>query len=191
MLLKLDHIDRIFAGEVTVVFRRFVRPTVKTGGTLRTRRGLLAVTSVERATRTRLKKADATAAGFPSLRALLDDIDGQRDAPLYRVEVSPGGTDPRLALRKKKPGKAETRELAARLTRWDEQSALGPWAWPSLVWIGRHEGRRAGDLADELGYEKKWLKANIRRMKALGLTESLEVGYRLSPRGREVVKLAP
>ncbi len=43
---------------------------------------------------------------------------------------------------------------------------------------------RAGDLASELGYEKKWFKNNVRKLKALGLTESLEVGYRLSPRGR-------
>ena len=43
---------------------------------------------------------------------------------------------------------------------------------------------RAGDLASALGYETAWFKTNVRKLKALGLTESLEVGYRLSPRGR-------
>jgi len=31
-------------------------------------------------------------------------------------------------------------------------------------------------------------KRRVRQLKELGLTESLEVGYRLSPRGRAVLK---
>ena len=38
-------------------------------------------------------------------------------------------------------------------------------------------------IAADLGFDRMWLKAQIRRLKALGLTESLEVGYRVSPRG--------
>ena len=30
-------------------------------------------------------------------------------------------------------------------------------------------------------------KLNVRKLKALGLTESLEVGYRLSPRGKSLL----
>ena len=47
--------------------------------------------------------------------------------------------------------------------------------------IGDRPGVRAGDLADELGRERLAFKADVRKLKALGLTESLEVGYRLSP----------
>ena len=43
---------------------------------------------------------------------------------------------------------------------------------------------RAADLAAALGREKLPFKADVRKLKALGLTESLERGYRLSPRGR-------
>ena len=43
---------------------------------------------------------------------------------------------------------------------------------------------RAGDLADELGRERLSFKTDVRKLKALGLTESLEVGYRISPRGQ-------
>ena len=39
-------------------------------------------------------------------------------------------------------------------------------------------------LADEAGQERFSFKTRVRRLKALGLTESLPVGYRLSPRGR-------
>ncbi len=41
-------------------------------------------------------------------------------------------------------------------------------------------GRRSGEPL----HETAWFKTNVRKLKALGLTESLEVGYRLSPRGR-------
>jgi hypothetical protein len=42
---------------------------------------------------------------------------------------------------------------------------------------------RAGDLADACGRERLDFKLDVRKLKALGLTESLSVGYRLSPRG--------
>jgi hypothetical protein len=42
---------------------------------------------------------------------------------------------------------------------------------------------RAGDLAVELGREREPFKIDVRKLKNLGLTTSLEVGYRLSPRG--------
>jgi predicted transcriptional regulator len=40
----------------------------------------------------------------------------------------------------------------------------------------------------ELEVDKVRFKANVRKLKALGLTESLEVGYRLSPRGEAVLR---
>lgn len=36
--------------------------------------------------------------------------------------------------------------------------------------------------------DRIWLKTQIRTRKALGLTGSLEVGYRLSPRGVTLMK---
>jgi biotin operon repressor len=39
-------------------------------------------------------------------------------------------------------------------------------------------------LAEALGRERFALKADVRKLKRLGLTLSLEVGYELSPRGR-------
>ena len=45
----------------------------------------------------------------------------------------------------------------------------------------------APDLAAELGRETQKFKADVRKLKSLGLTISLEVGYELSPRGRVVL----
>lgn len=46
------------------------------------------------------------------------------------------------------------------------------------------------ELARELGTERFAFKANVRKLKRIGLTHSLEVGYRLSPRGRAYVRAA-
>ncbi|WP_179221744.1 hypothetical protein [Inquilinus limosus] len=47
---------------------------------------------------------------------------------------------------------------------------------------------RAPDLAARFGRDTASFKADVRKLKALGLTESLEVGYRLSPRGRALLE---
>ena len=51
--------------------------------------------------------------------------------------------------------------------------------------IDRRElgGVRAADLARELGTETLVFKRDVRKLKELGLTESLAIGYLLSPRG--------
>jgi hypothetical protein len=46
---------------------------------------------------------------------------------------------------------------------------------------------RAEDLAHSVGREKQPFKLDVRKLKELGLTESLEIGYRLSPRGEAVL----
>jgi hypothetical protein len=45
----------------------------------------------------------------------------------------------------------------------------------------------AGALAARLGVEKLKFKRDVRKLKELGLTESLEMGYRLSPRGETML----
>jgi len=52
--------------------------------------------------------------------------------------------------------------------------------------IAGHLGVPARILADRLGREKLAFKRDVRTLKELGLTHSLEVGYELSPRGRAV-----
>jgi len=47
-----------------------------------------------------------------------------------------------------------------------------------------HPAVLAATLAKRVGQERDFFKQNVRKLKELGLTESLEVGYRLSPRGR-------
>lgn len=77
----------------------------------------------------------------------------------------------------------EDAALIARLDRFDRASSRGPWTRETLAIIGANPARRAADLAAALGRETAPFKRDVRKLKELGLTESLEIGYRLSPRG--------
>ena len=77
--------------------------------------------------------------------------------------------------------------IDARLERLDRASSHGPWTMATLHLIRRRPHTRAPDLAAELGRERDPFKIDVRKLKNLGLTESLQVGYRISPRGRAVL----
>ncbi len=86
---------------------------------------------------------------------------------------------------------AERGELEARLERLDRASRHGPWTRTVLELIAARPEVRAPDLAAGLGLETQAFKRDVRKLKELGLTESLEVGYRLSrarPRAHERAK---
>jgi hypothetical protein len=178
VLLRNDTLEGIRSGRITLVFRRWMRPTVKTGGTLKTRQGVVAIRKVSLAQEARLTAADARKAGFPSREKLLAQL--TREGDLYRIEVSWAGEDPRIALRQ------ETEFDAAALLI---KLARLPWSRTVLELIESNPGVLALDLATRLGREKLPFKADVRKLKALGLTESLKVGYRLSPRGEAVLRL--
>jgi hypothetical protein len=183
MLFRQDVLRRIAEGEVTLAFRRWRRPTVKAGGTLRTRVGVLAIDSVEPVDEDRVTDADARRAGASDREALLAGL--RADGALYRVEFRLAGPDPRIALRERSHiSPAERAEIDARLARLDAASRHGPWTATVLGLIAEQPGTRAPDLAALLGRETAPFKADVRKLKELGLTESLLVGYRLSPRGR-------
>ena len=202
MLLRKDVLDGIVAGRIDLVYRRWRKPTVRTGGRLRTRAGELDIVAVEVIDPTTITDADAQRAGFDSAVALVDDLFRERrasargarptdDSVVYRVEVQPGGEDPRAVLRADdRLTDDELATLLTRLERMDTRSAHGPWTTRVLRLIADHPGRRAPDLAAGEGRETLPFKADVRRLKELGLTESLPVGYRLSPRGLVVLRAA-
>jgi predicted transcriptional regulator len=105
-------------------------------------------------------------------------------APIWRIGLRFAGADPRVALRTRSElGADERAALLDRLDRYDAASRHGPWTREVLALIRDHPGRRAPDLARGLGRETQSFKRDVRKLKELGLTESLEIGYRLSPRG--------
>jgi hypothetical protein len=77
---------------------------------------------------------------------------------------------------------ADADAITKRLERMDARSDT-PWAFRTLALIAEQPGVVSTVLARQIGMERFAFKAKVRRLKALGLTISLEVGYRLSPRG--------
>jgi hypothetical protein len=188
MLLKQSTLTGIADGSVTLQFRRWKRPTVKAGGTLLTPIGQLAVEEVQPVQLRAITAAEAQAAGFADRESLLSMLGPEGSGQVYRIHVSLKGPDPRAELRDRLPSEHEVDEIRARLGRLDARSETGAWTLSTLHAIRRRPGERAAGLAMELEIDKVRFKANVRKLKALGLTESLEVGYRLSPRGEEVLR---
>lgn len=170
MLIRAADWERIRSGEITLQFRRWKRPAVRVGGTLRTSQGVLAIDAVDVVTRVR--RAEAVAAGFPTVTALKSSVDG-REGSLCRIRLRFVGEDPRIELR-------SSSDVDGVVLKED--------ALALLRLIAANPGVRAADLAASVGRDKLPFKADVRKLKAEGLTESLEVGYRLSPRGEAYLR---
>lgn len=186
MLFKQAALHGIAAGKVTLAFRRWTRPTVRAGGSLTTAVGVLAIEAVEAIKLADLSEEEAARAGFASLEALERDL--RPEGQLYRIAFRRLRDDPRIALR----GEADLDEAAVAmlrgaLARLDRNHRGGGWTMAVLGLIAKQDGITAAEIAGQFGFDKPALKHDIRKLKALGLTESLQVGYRLSPRGRALL----
>jgi hypothetical protein len=182
VLIPIAILRRIEAGEVDLQFRRWARPTVKAGGTLTTRIGVLRIDAVDRMPVAKITADEARRAGHKTLKDLKRFLARKDQGHVYRVALHLQGPDPRVALRNTAQLTDEDRaDLDAKLDRL-------PWARPYLQTIAEHPATLALDLAQMHGMEKRPFKQRVRRLKELGLTESLEVGYRLSPRGEAYLR---
>ena len=186
-MIRAATLRAIANGTVTQAFRRWEAPRVRPGGTQRTAIGVVAFDAVDPVQPNALTEEDARTSGFASLAELLAMLDRKPVGEVYRVRLHMHGPDPRLALRESVPDRAELAEIMQRLERLDRSSHHGPWTHDVLRAIGAGEGVRAVELAAGLGREKMPFKLDVRKLKELGLTESLRPGYRLSPRGRAVL----
>ncbi len=173
-------------GTITVAFRRWRRPTVVAGRPYRTGGGRIEVLSVEVVDPLAISAADAVRAGHASadeVRAVLRD---EPEWPVFRVEFRHlDEPDPREVLANTADLSADDiAEIDRRLDRFDKASKHGPWTRQYLQLIADCPATRAPDLAESVGRETQPFKLDVRKLKNLGLTISLNPGYRLSPRGR-------
>ena len=180
MLLSQKTLVAIVDGEIDRVYRRWKRPAVVEGTLQRTSHGLVEVIGVRQVEEGEI---DAGAAGYETTDEVLAGIrPPETGRSLYEVRVRWAGEDPRLTLR-------ESTDLddAALSAIESVISGIGRHGGPTgielLEMIAANPATLAQDLADEVGIERDVLKRRIRQLKELGLTESLRVGYRLSPRG--------
>jgi hypothetical protein len=189
LLFKRAMLEGIAGGSVTLAFRRWERARVRAGTRMRTAVGLVEVEAVDIVRPGEITDRDARRAGFSSREELFDAFPARARGPIHRLRVRYAGPDPRVELRRRASlSQAELEEIDARLARMDAASRDGPWTWHTLDLIEANPAVRAAELAASVGSETQPFKRRVRRLKELGLTESLEVGYRLSPRGRSYVE---
>lgn len=177
----------IVDGAVTVTFRMWPRSRVRPGGRYRCHPiGVVEVDSVSPTAAGEIREEDARRAGFADRRELMEYLAGIDPAVndktgLFRIEFHCGGDGDRV------PGALDTElsaeeaeKISARLAKLDRNS---PWTRATLEIIRRNPRVAASRLASQLGRETASFKADVVKLKKLGLTQSFEVGYEISPRG--------
>ena len=191
LLFKKRFHEGLKSGAVTVTFRRWDKPHVREGGRYRCHPiGVLQVDKVEKVKLKDIALRDVTLSGFASREELVEYIASAReealtkDTVLYRVELHHGGDGDRIELALEDDltaGDIET--IAKKLAKLDA-NAGEPWTKKTFAIIGEHPRVAASQLAAKLGRETLPFKVDVRKLKKLGLTQSFEVGYEISPRGR-------
>jgi hypothetical protein len=190
VLLNRDTAEGIANGSITLVLRRWDAPRAKPGGTQRTVAGTVHIDGVtEYPGGYRVTAAQARAAGYPDAKSAQKELDRRPARHTYVIAVSYLAPDerPELAADDVLSG-ADVDAISTRLDRWD--AASQPWTREYLRMIGANEAVRAPDLAARVGLDVPRFKRRVRQLKGLGLTISLDVGYRLSPRGRAYLRRA-
>lgn len=186
-MIRPAELEAIRRGEIDLAFRRWDRARVKVGTKLRTAVGLIEVVAVDQVTATSLRASDARRAGHASLGSLREGLAARADRPIFRVEVRHAGDDPREALRETLPDAGELATIVEGLDRLDAASPIGPWTRETLRLIDANPEVRAPELAERVGRPTAEFKTDVRKLKERGLTESLAIGYLLSPRGQAVL----
>lgn len=179
--------ERVARGEITVTFRLWKSAHVKAGKQYRCGFGTIEIEDVRVIPAALVSDEDVPSSGCSDVAAIWE-LAGEHtnarvgpDTLLHRVQFRYLGDV--LPLLHPAPT-LDLDQLARRMEKMDRLSSRGPWTLATLKLIeaGPHVPARL--LAADLGWETLNFKANVRRLKALGLTISHEVGYELSDLGR-------
>lgn len=174
----------ILAGRITVSFRNWKRPHAAVGGVYRLRpSGAVKVTGVRPVRLCDVEADDLRLSGFDSVAEIARFLTLPESANVTRVQFEltdePAGKPlPDLS----------ADDVVTRLQATDRRSTA-PWTVGVLALIRAHPATRAGDLAPRMGWDTPAFKANVRKLKRIGLTQSLETGYRLTDLGEQVAAL--
>jgi hypothetical protein len=190
VLLNRDTAEGIANGSITLVLRRWDAPRAKPGGTQRTVAGTIRIDDVAEYPGThRVTAAQARAAGYPDVATAQKDLNRRAARHTYAITVSYLAPDERPDLAADDQlSPSDIEAISSRLDRWD--AATEAWTRRYLTMICANEAVRAPDLADREGIDVPRFKRRVRQLKSLGLTISLDVGYRLSPRGQAFLRLS-
>jgi hypothetical protein len=176
-------------GSITVTFRTWAKPQAKAGGRYRVAGMLLEATDVREVEVHTLTDVDAVAAGERDLPTLLKRLkDPAPGSTVWRVDLQYVGIDDRIERRT--VADLSDDDIATLRTKLDrlDRHAPKPWTRTTLQLIEKYPGVVSTALARHTGQERPDFKINVRKLKEMGLTESLKVGYQLSPRGEALLR---
>ncbi|WP_350278129.1 hypothetical protein [Kribbella sp. HUAS MG21] len=187
MLFAGSDKDGVASGRITVAYRRWAEPRVVEGRVYRTNAGRIEVDSIREVNPELIadNDPDLELADRRNARDVRRRLRGDETLPTFLIRFHlVEGPDPREELAAQTSlSDADLAELRERLARFDELSQHGAWTLDTLRLIQTKPATRAAELAASVGRETAPFKLDVRKLKNLGLTYSLEVGYRLSPRG--------
>ena len=142
VLIKLNVLEAIKNGKIDLQFRRWKRRSVKPGGTLKTRVGILAIGEITPIRAEDVSERDAQRAGFADVPAFLLWLDTMKPGDLDRIEISYQGEDPLIALRNNAAlSPQELSDAAKALDKLDVQSSLPGSATTTMNLIAAEPGR--------------------------------------------------
>ena len=171
--------------KLETAIRKWTRPTVKENGTLITAAGQLRITSVKKIKYNEITDKEIIEAGYANRKELDRELDRKTVGEIYRIKFKLEGDDPRIKLREHEDlSDVELDTLRKKFQALDARSKIKGWPLRILEAIDKEPGVLAIQQAKKLGYEKMWFKLHVRKLKNLGLTISLERGYKISPRGK-------
>jgi hypothetical protein len=193
LLFKKAFHEGLVSGSITLTFRRWQKPHVRTGGRYRCHPiGVLEVDDVRIVEVREISATDAERAGFASREVLvsyLAELGPLDDATeVHRVELHHGGDGDRVELALQ--DQLSAADVAAITTKLAKMDGKTPWTKQTLTIIEKNPRIAASKLAAKLGRETLPFKADVVKLKKLGLTQSFEVGYEVAPRGRAYLKIA-
>ncbi len=189
MMFKQQFHEGIADGTITRTIRCWKRLQVKEGGYYKIYPvGSLEVISIQTCTLDELSIEDAMRSGFADRDELIEILEPAPDRLLYRIDFNFVGHRKKLEVNRDAATGRELIKLQSALELRDKNSKVGPWTRDTIIAICKNPGLSSTKLALMLGREKAALKQDVRKLKKLGLTISLETGYELSERGKSWLK---
>jgi len=190
LLFKKRFHQGLVDGSVTVTVRLWDKPHVKVGGRYRVHPiGVIEVDAIVRVTLGALTEDDARRAGFTGLAELIEYVAKgplTPQTPIFRIDLHHGGDGDRVPLALEDD--LDDDAIATLVKKLQKLDAKVPWTKATLSLIARKPQVAASKLAASIGRETLPFKVDVRKLKKLGLTQSFEVGYGISPRGQAFLK---
>jgi hypothetical protein len=189
VLFSADAWPKLADGRITLTFRTWTKPQARAGGRYRVGGMLLEATDVRQLPAGEITDDEARRAGEADAVALRRRMKVDDPGQLvWRVELRFLGQDDRIERRNDDELSPDAlADLRARLDRLDRRGGSA-WTQSTLRLIERYPGVVSTALARHAQQDRPTFKLNVRKLKELGLTESLVTGYRLSPRGQAVLR---